>query len=498
MAILLVAEHDNASLSDQTAKALTAAAEDRRATSTCWSPARAPRPPPTPPPSSTGVAKVLLAEGDELANRLAEPLAALIVVARRRLRHDRRAGHHVGQERHAARRRPARRRCRSPRSSRSSRPTRSSGRSMPATPSRRCSRPTPRRSSPCAPPPSRRAGEGGSAPVETVAAAANPGLSTFVENRLSDSDRPELTSAKIIISGGRALGSAEKFQEVILPVADKLGAAVGASPRRGRCRLCAERLAGRPDRQGRRARPLHRRRHLRRHPAPRRHEGLQGHRRHQQGRGSADLPGRRLRPRRRPLRRSCRSSKRRFDSRAERGAQNRDGRGRRSLPRPSSVALHKEWAAKPCDGISANGRQDRDGRHRRRRPDGQRHRPCLRRSPATRSCSTTSRPSASRRASPRSAATWPARSARASSTRPSGRRRWRGSRPRLPMADLAGCRSRHRGGDRGRDGQAQDLRAALPAARSRKRSSPPTPRRSRSPGSPPRPTGRSASSASIS
>ena len=71
--------------------------------------------------------------------------------------------------------------------------------------------------------------DGGAAPVEVVAAAANPGLSTFVENRLSGSDRPELTSAKIIISGGRALGSSEKFQEVILPVADKLGAAVGAS-----------------------------------------------------------------------------------------------------------------------------------------------------------------------------------------------------------------------------------------------------------------------------
>ena len=73
------------------------------------------------------------------------------------------------------------------------------------------------------------AGEGGSAPVETVSAVENPGLSTFIEAKLSESDRPELTSAKIIISGGRALGSEEKFQEVILPVADKLGAAVGAS-----------------------------------------------------------------------------------------------------------------------------------------------------------------------------------------------------------------------------------------------------------------------------
>ncbi len=73
------------------------------------------------------------------------------------------------------------------------------------------------------------AGEGGSASVETIGAAADPGLSKFVEAKLSESDRPELTSARIIISGGRALGSEEKFQEVILPVADKLGAAVGAS-----------------------------------------------------------------------------------------------------------------------------------------------------------------------------------------------------------------------------------------------------------------------------
>ena len=72
-------------------------------------------------------------------------------------------------------------------------------------------------------------GEGGSASVETIGAASDPGLSTYKSSELSGGDRPELTSAKIIISGGRALGSAEKFNEVILPVADKLGAAVGAS-----------------------------------------------------------------------------------------------------------------------------------------------------------------------------------------------------------------------------------------------------------------------------
>ncbi|NBN65548.1 electron transfer flavoprotein subunit alpha/FixB family protein [Microvirga tunisiensis] len=73
------------------------------------------------------------------------------------------------------------------------------------------------------------AAQGGSAAIEDVAAGAAAGLSSFVGEELSKSDRPELASAKIIISGGRALGSAEKFQEVILPVADALGAAVGAS-----------------------------------------------------------------------------------------------------------------------------------------------------------------------------------------------------------------------------------------------------------------------------
>ena len=72
-------------------------------------------------------------------------------------------------------------------------------------------------------------GEGGSASVEEVSAPADPGLSSFVGERLSESDRPELTSAKIIVSGGRALGSAEKFEEVITPIAEKLGAAIGAS-----------------------------------------------------------------------------------------------------------------------------------------------------------------------------------------------------------------------------------------------------------------------------
>ena len=72
-------------------------------------------------------------------------------------------------------------------------------------------------------------GEGGSAPVENAAATADPGLSSFVGEELSKSERPELTSAKIIISGGRAMQSRENFTKYIEPVADKLGAAIGAS-----------------------------------------------------------------------------------------------------------------------------------------------------------------------------------------------------------------------------------------------------------------------------
>ncbi len=73
------------------------------------------------------------------------------------------------------------------------------------------------------------AGEGGSAPVETVVAAADPAISSFVGEELSKSERPELTSAKVIISGGRAMQSRDNFAKYIEPVADKLGAAVGAS-----------------------------------------------------------------------------------------------------------------------------------------------------------------------------------------------------------------------------------------------------------------------------
>ncbi|MBS9722384.1 electron transfer flavoprotein subunit alpha/FixB family protein [Tianweitania sp. BSSL-BM11] len=227
MAILLIAEHDNASLSDQTAKALTAATQiggdvdvlvaGKGAQGVADAAAKL-----------QGVRKVLLADSDDLAERLAEPLADTVVSMA------------DGYDTIVA-------------------PATSMGKNVlprvaalldvmqiseiiEVVSADTFKRPiyagnaiqtvqsndpkkviTVRTASFSA------AGEGGSASVENASAAANPGLSTFVENRLSESDRPELTSAKIIISGGRALGSSEKFEEVIVPVADKLGAAIGAS-----------------------------------------------------------------------------------------------------------------------------------------------------------------------------------------------------------------------------------------------------------------------------
>ena len=73
------------------------------------------------------------------------------------------------------------------------------------------------------------AATGGAAAVESAAAQADSGKSSFKGSEIAKNDRPELTAAKIIVSGGRALGSSEKFNEVMTPLADKLGAAIGAS-----------------------------------------------------------------------------------------------------------------------------------------------------------------------------------------------------------------------------------------------------------------------------
>jgi electron transfer flavoprotein alpha subunit len=73
------------------------------------------------------------------------------------------------------------------------------------------------------------ANAGGNGAVECIAAVADSGKSSFVGREVTKSDRPEVTAAKIIVSGGRAMGSSEKFNEVLTPLADKLGAALGAS-----------------------------------------------------------------------------------------------------------------------------------------------------------------------------------------------------------------------------------------------------------------------------
>ena len=227
MTILVFAEHDNETLSDQTAKAVDAAAKiggdihvlvaGKSAGSVAEAAAKL-----------DGVKKVLHADGDDYANGLAEPVADLIV----KLAGDydvllapaTTAGKNV-MPRVAALldvmqisdimevisadtfKRPI-----------------YAGNAIQTVKSNDAKKVITVRTSTFS-----AVGDGGSATVETIDGAGNPGVSEFVKEAIAESDRPELTSAKIIISGGRALGSSEKFQEVILPVADKLGAAVGAS-----------------------------------------------------------------------------------------------------------------------------------------------------------------------------------------------------------------------------------------------------------------------------
>jgi electron transfer flavoprotein alpha subunit len=227
MATLLLAEHDNKSLKDATAKALTAAkalggdvhvlvaGKDARGVADAAA-------------KLDGVSKVLLAEGGSYEHMLAEPLAALIVslapaydaivaaatttgknvlprvaalldvmqvsdivkvIAPDTFERLIYAGNAVQQ-------------------------VRSKDKIKVITVRTATFQPT---------------GAGGLAPVEAAAPTADPSLSAFVGEELSKSDRPELTSAKIIVSGGRAMQSRENFTKYIEPVADKLGAAVGAS-----------------------------------------------------------------------------------------------------------------------------------------------------------------------------------------------------------------------------------------------------------------------------
>ncbi|MDF1633461.1 electron transfer flavoprotein subunit alpha/FixB family protein [Mycoplana sp. MJR14] len=227
MAILVLADHDNAHLSDQTAKALTAATKIGSDVHVLVAGAGA-KAAAEQAAKLSGVSKVLVAEDASLANNLAEPLAALIVQLAGNYDTIVAAATSVGKNvmpRVAALLDVAQVseiiEVVSPDTFKRPIYAGNAIQTVQATDAKKVV--TVRTASFAA------AAEGGSAAIETVAAAADPGLSTHVGDALSSSDRPELTSAKIIISGGRALGSAEKFKEVILPVADKLGAAVGAS-----------------------------------------------------------------------------------------------------------------------------------------------------------------------------------------------------------------------------------------------------------------------------
>ncbi|UWM84231.1 electron transfer flavoprotein subunit alpha/FixB family protein [Rhizobium sp. SRDI969] len=231
MTILLLADHDNASLSDQTAKALTAAtkiAKDQASDVHILVAGKGAKPAADAAAKLASVSKVLLAESDELANNLAEPLGDLIVSLSASYDTIISAATSVGKNvlpRVAALLDVAQvsEIIEVISSDTFKRPIYAGNaiQTVQATDAKKVI--TVRTASFASAP------EGGSATIDAIPAVSDPGLSTFVADALSASDRPELTSAKIIISGGRALGSAEKFREVILPLADKLGAAVGAS-----------------------------------------------------------------------------------------------------------------------------------------------------------------------------------------------------------------------------------------------------------------------------
>jgi electron transfer flavoprotein alpha subunit len=227
MAILLLADHDNQSLSDQTAKALSAATQiggdvhilvaGKGAQAAADQAAKL-----------DGVSKVLLAEGDALEHGLAEPVAALIVSLASGYDTILSAATTSGKNvlpRVAALldvmqvsdiievvsadtfKRPI-----------------YAGNAIQTVQTSDTTKVITVRTATF-----QATGEGGSATIETVSAVDSPAVSSFVGEALSESERPELTSARIILSGGRALGSKEKFEEFVLPLADKLGAAVGAS-----------------------------------------------------------------------------------------------------------------------------------------------------------------------------------------------------------------------------------------------------------------------------
>ena len=227
MAVLLIAEHDNSALNGVTAKALTAAAAlgspvhvlvaGQNAKGVAEAAAKL-----------SGVEKVLLADDALYAHRLAEPLAALVVSLAPG--YDAIVGPSTASAKNVLPRVAALLdvmqvsdivKVVSPDTF--ERPI-YAGNAIQTVKSNDAKKVVTVRTASFA-----ATGEGGSAAIEAVGAASDPALSTFVEESIAASDRPELTAAKIIVSGGRAVGSREKFAELIEPLADALGAAVGAS-----------------------------------------------------------------------------------------------------------------------------------------------------------------------------------------------------------------------------------------------------------------------------
>jgi len=228
MTALLIAEHEQGVLKDATNKALTAASQLGGEVHVLVAGGEGSRTAAEAAAKLSGVAKVLLAEGAAYAHDLAEPLAALIVALA------------PGYDAFVA---PATSRFKNvmPRLAALldvmqvseiikvvapdtyERPI-YAGNAIQTVKAKDAKKVITVRTSTFA-----AAGTGGNAPIEAVAAAADPGLSSFISEEVAKSDRPELTSARIIVSGGRAMQSRENFTKYIQPLADKLGAGVGAS-----------------------------------------------------------------------------------------------------------------------------------------------------------------------------------------------------------------------------------------------------------------------------
>ncbi len=228
MSILLLAEHNNQTLSEQTARALTAANQIGSEVHILVA-GKGVKPVAEQAAKLKGVTKVLIAEDDVLENALAEPLADLIKSLADGYKTIISAATSVGKNvmpRVAALLDVAQvseiTEVLTPNTFKRSIYAGNAIQTVETTDAKQVITVRTASFSPASQGPTAVA-------VEKTAAAFSSSISTFVSNSISESERPDLTSAKIVIAGGRALGSSEKFKEVILPVADKLGAAVGAS-----------------------------------------------------------------------------------------------------------------------------------------------------------------------------------------------------------------------------------------------------------------------------